>query len=141
MLGFSINIPEHLRNTHGDWVAAMGHLTHSNAHQSSLLYPGQQCKRVGTARSPESPFQSTAAAFISVCHGSQPSPSREKLIPLLKRVKNPLSSPPSTLHTASAMIYCESWRIFCSILQRCSLIAWGRERDRESRLLPPLFSC
>lgn len=102
---------------------------------------GRHQEWVGNGRCSQSPFQSPAAAFISDCQRSQPSPSREKLIPLLERVKNPLSSPPSTPHAASAVIYCESRRIFCSILHRCSLIAWGRERDTESRLLPSLFSC
>lgn len=76
----------------------MGHSTRSVACWSCLLSPGQQCEWVSKGRWPESPFQSPGAAFISVSHRSKPSPSGEKLVLLLKRVKNPLSPPIHSAH-------------------------------------------
>lgn len=100
MLGFSINIPEHLRNTHEDWVAAVGHLTHSSAHQSRLLSPGQQCKWVGTARSPESPLQSSAAAFTCLSWKSA-FPQQRKTYSILEQGEKPIIFPP--IHSAHCL--------------------------------------
>lgn len=138
MLGVSINIPVYLSNTHGDQAVPVGHLTHSIFLAGATSY---QCKWLSKGRCPFSPVSEPWYCFYLCLSLKSAFPSGEKLVLLLKRVEKPIISPPSTLNSASAMIYCNSWRMFCSILHRCSLIAWGRERDMESRLLPSLFSC
>lgn len=137
MLGFTINIPVHLSNALEDQAMPMRHSTHHTACRSCASDASGQAK----AGALLSLFQNPAAAFISVSQRSHPSPVERETCSIVEEGEKPIISPPSTLHTASAVIYCESWRMFCSILHRCSLIAWGRERDTESRLLPFLFSC
>lgn len=79
MLGFSINIPVHLSNTHGDRAMPKGHLARSVACRSCLLSLGQNASGRAKAGALSGPFQSPGAAFISVSQRSQPSPAEKNL--------------------------------------------------------------
>lgn len=88
----------HLSNAHVDQATPVGHLTHSMVCPGCLLPLGQPCKWVSRGRCPFRPISEPQCCFYLHLSEKSAFPSGEKLVLLLKRVKNPLSPPIHSAH-------------------------------------------
>lgn len=101
MLGFSINIPAHLRNTYGDLALPGGHPTRCGAHRGCLLPPGP-APRVGGQRQvlPE-PISEPCRCFYLRLSEKSAFPQQRKTYSIVGEGEKPIIFPP--IHSARCL--------------------------------------
>lgn len=135
MLGFSINIPVHLSNTHGDRAMPKGDLGPQHCLLELLSVPGAECKWASKGRCPFRPVSEPWLCFYLCLSEKSAFPGGEKLVLLLKRVKNPLSPP---IHSAHC---CDLLRVVQDVLLYITQMQLNSMGEGEGRgVQAPAFS-